>query len=258
MIELLVATAVFAVLMTLLLSIVSQTTRLWQQSENQKVRRQNARVLLEIMTRDLESALFPLDRTNARSMQFLLNPAEAPLHRDAAFWQAVVPGQSAKGDVFEVGYFVQWTNDAHNRPRSALCRYSVPASNTDTIFYNPSAPWLTAQKLVTYAPGLGDTNNFKGVLAENVIGLWITLYGEDGSTNGLGAPYDSRTASARPSSAEVAFVLLDANIANRLQSMAPITNNISSTPEALVASLPDDMRAATQIFRARARFETAP
>ena len=95
-------------------------------------------------------------------------------------------------------------------------------------------------------------------MAEIVVGLWITLYGQDGSTNGLGAPYDSRTSSSRPASAEIAFVLLDPNVANRLESAAAITNHLTSTPEALVDALPAEMRSATQIFRARARFEAAP
>lgn len=258
LVELLVAVAVFALLMVLLLTLVSQATRIWQQTDNQKVRRQTARVLLEIIVRDLESALFPLDPTNSRSLQFLLNPPAAPRNRDAAFWQAAVPGEGARGDMYEVGYFVQWINDTNNRPRSALCRYGVSATNSDAIFQDPSLEWLTVGKLAAYAPGLADTGSYKGVLAENVLGLWITLRDKDGTTNGFGSFYDSRETTNRPASAEIAFVLLDANAAKRLVSAAALTNNFLSSPEEYVAALPPEIKSGTQIFRATARFEAAP
>lgn len=256
LLELLVAAAVFALMVVLLFAVVSQATRIWQQADNQKNRRQTARVLLEIMVRDLESALFPLDRSNTNSLQFLLNPPDAP-SRDSAFWQTAVPGEGARGDMFEVGYFVQWLNGVDG-PRSALCRYSVSATNAGVIFDNPAAPWLTAAKLAAFAPGLTDTATYKGVVAENVAGLWITLFDKDGATNGLGPVYDSRTASVRPASAEIGFVLLDPIAARRLASVAYLTNSHPATPEEFMQMLPEPIRSGAQIFRARARFEAAP
>lgn len=258
LVELMVAAAIFAVLLGLLFTVISQFTQIWQQGDRQKSRRQAARAVMEIMTRDLESAQFPAGGTNAsQGLQFLLNPPAAPANRDAAFWQAAVPGTSASGDMYEIGYFVQWGEDRNGRPRSALCRYSASATNENTIFNQPDADWITPGKLKAYAPGLDDLSDFKGVLAEDVIGLWITLYDAQGKTNGLGPNYHSLSNAIRPAAAEIALVLLDRSTAERIESPDAITGLYTDTPERFVEKLPEAIRPGAQIFRARVRLETS-
>lgn len=260
--EVLVATAVFALLLTLLLSITSGTSRIWQEGESQKARRQAARAVLDVMTRDLEAVQFPIVKGSTNSLEFLLNPAGASglLNHDAIFWQAPVPGESVSGDLQEVGYFVQWITDANKPPRSELCRLRVPATNATAIFNSPQ-DWLTSTKIDTFAPGSKDTNNYQGLQAENVIALWITLFGKSGTNwTPLPSPYSSRdTNLPYPARAEIALAIADPTILRRLGSADAITSKYNaSTIDAFVSALPPEISKGVSIFRTSVNLEGAP
>lgn len=261
LLELLAASTILIFLLALLLTIVSQSSRIWQSSESAKSRRQTARILLEMISRDLEAALFPLlPSGSGPGPQFLLNPPSVDasvLNRDAAFWQAALPGRGDRGDLYEVGYFVRWSQDSEGA-HGVLCRLQVPASAADSLFQNPTAPWLTPAKLDTYAPGLADTTAHRGLLAENVLALWITLSDKDGNTSGFAPSYDSRAAAVRPAFAEVAIVLCDARTAQLIKAPQDITAHYTAASvEAFVDGLPPEIRRGTEIFKIRVSLETA-
>ena len=265
LLELMVATVILILLLTMLITIVSHTANIAAQVDAQKARQQAARLAMEIITRDLEAAAFPLIPSSTNSLQFLVNPGISgiPRNRDAAFWQAVVPGDTSASDLSEVGYFVAWTTNA-GAPTGELRRLRVPPGAPDSIFQDP-ANWLTAQKLTNYAPGSSGTgsNALKGLITQNVLALWITLYDQ---TNGVICPtnaldsYDSRATSVRPASAEVALVIIDPRTAKRLTSAAEITNSYKtySTPEAFVASFTNKgISAGIQVFKERVEIHAA-
>jgi type II secretory pathway pseudopilin PulG len=257
--ELLVAATILCLLVVLLMTIVSQTTLIVAKVDAQKSRRQTARLALELITRDLEAAAFPLIPTSTNSLQFLRNPTGIPLNRDAAFWQAAVPGDSSASDLSEVGYFVAWTTNAGHLV-GELRRLRVPPNAADSIFQNP-ADWLTMQKLTDYAPGSGGvgTNALKGMIAQNVLGLWITLYD---TNNAVLSPaiYDSRLTNARPASAEVALVVIDPTAAKRIGSEAVVTGRYAThaTPEEFAASFSDmGLQGNLQVFKERVQMHAA-
>lgn len=260
LLELLVATAILSMLVVFLVTIISQTTSIVTKADAQKSRRQTARIALEMITRDLEAAAFPLIPTSTNSLQFLLNPSIAgiPLNRDAAFWQAAVPGDSSASDLSEVGYFVAWTT-TEGYPVGELRRLRVPPDASDSIFQAPQ-DWLTAQKLETYAPGSGGSGNnaLRGMIAQNILGLWITLY--DADNNKLPDTYDSRSSLIRPASAEIALVVIDPLAGKRLTTISSVTDRYSqyATPEAFADSFIDDkLRGNIQIFKERVQMHSA-
>ena len=249
-IEVMVATAVFLLMAVLLLSMTSEASRLWQQAESQKSRRQVARIILETMTRDLEGAAFPLQTNATNSLQFLLGPSTGlpDLYANAAFWQTAERG--ASGALAEVGYFVQWKGE-----RFALCRYYVPSTNADSLFSSDSAyweKWLTLPKIANYAPGLNDTNSFSGLLAENVLGLWITLYD---SNNVAYTNYDSRAMAVRPVAAEVGVAVVDSRAARSLTNASAIV--YPANMDDFITNLPAGIRNNVQLFRTRVRLQAA-
>ncbi len=265
LLELLVAAVILILLLTMLVTIVSHTANIAAQADAQKARQQAARLALEIITRDLEAVAFPLISSSTNSLQFLVNPAITgiPRNRDAAFWQAAVPGDTTASDLSEIGYFVAWTTN-DGVPTGELRRLRVPPGAVDSIFQNP-ANWLTAQKLADYAPGSSGTgsNALKGLITQNVLALWITLYDQ---TNGVICPtnamdgYDSRATSVRPASAEVALVIIDPRTAKRLTSAAEITNNyqVYATPEAFAASFTNrGLIGGIQVFKERVEIHAA-
>ncbi len=249
--ELLVATAIFALLATLLLSMTSEASKLWQRAENQKARRQIARIIIETMSRDMESVAFPVVSGATNSLQLVVGSATGTtnLNPNAAFWQATASGTGPIGGLAEVGYFVQWKDN-----RSALCRYYVPGTNADSIFSSSAInwkDWLTASKIDAYAPGLNDSNSYGGLLAENVLGLWITVYD---ANNIAYTNYDSRSSIVRPVSAEIGLAVIDPRSARR------ITNSVlqvSYTPsiDNFVTNLPSYLRDGVQIFKTRIQLQ---
>ena len=261
LVEVLVATAVFTLMLLLLLSITSAASRLWQKGESLKVRRQAARAVLEALTRDLEAAQFPLNRKSANSLELLLNPAAADglLNRDAIFWQAPISGEGTSGDLQEIGYFVQWITEPGQPPRSELCRLRVPATNADTVFWSPQN-WLTAAKIAAYASGSKNTN-YPGLQAENVIALWISLFGKNGTNlTQLPAQYSSRSTNyPYPARAEIALAIADPIILRHLSSANDITAHYGEANiDEFVSKLPAQIREGVTVFRTSVNLEGSP
>jgi type II secretory pathway pseudopilin PulG len=251
LVEILVALAVFVLMTTLLLVVTTAASRLWHQAEGEKARRQAARIVLESITRDLEAAAFPVGTTNVNSLNFVVNPGLAGLNNpNSAFWQASTASETPPGIRSEVGYFVQWKDAT-----PALCRYRVPATNSDSFLFQP-ADWLNAGKIATHAGGLDDAQS-RGLLMENVVGLWITLHQADGSTTGLEAPYDSRVAGVRPAYAEVSVAVADSRTVRRISSAGQITAAYAPSAGAFASNLPAPLREGVQIFRTRVQLPTS-
>ncbi len=247
MLEMLVATVVFILLVMLLLSLVSHATQVWQRTDGQKNRQQAGRHALEMISRDLESALFPLS-TNS-TLHFQLNPGVTGFENPSAiFWQAASSAETNGSDINDVGYFVAWTTNSH--PVAELRRYQLAATNMESSFRVGSNA-ISAAKLQTHAPGSDDAATHQGLVAPNVIGLWITLF--EGS-NAISSPYDSRTTSSRPTSAEVAVAVMDPRSAGRL------ANAISSYPtnaETFADALNQQYGNSVQIYKTRVLIPTA-
>jgi len=263
-----VATAIFSFMMLLLMSLVSQSSGIWQQTNGDQQKRESARILLQLIGRDLEGAVIPPSGSVNSNLDFQLNPTISGgnyLNPAAAFWQTTIAGTgTTNGDIEDVGYFVNWVV-VDGRAHGVLCRLAIPASDPNSIFSAPMFPIRTwSQSLLNnYAPGLNDTsmgslNAYKGLLAENILGLWITLYN---STNGViasaAAPYDSRTTPQRPAYADVTVVVIDPAVAGHLSSAAAITNcyvgAALTNANAFVANLPASggIRAGAQVFTTR-------
>lgn len=247
LLELLVATAVLALLLTVLFSIVSQITASWQRSEARKERQITARIALNMMKTDLRSALF-LEQDDKR-LQFVVNPASLNgTYQQSAFWQ-VLAGEN-ESDLHEVGYFIQWPAD---RPAGELCRYRVSASDPDSIVFKPDQ-WLSPARVEAHAPGsLHSSAN--GLIMENVLGLWIRIHDKDGN---LLTDYDSRTATSRPASVEIELVVSDSRTATRIPDKAVLKNLSAQSERAVdfIEQLPPVLKAGSQIFQSSVPLST--
>lgn len=241
MVEMLVATAVFILLVTLLLSLVSHATQVWQRTDGQKNRQQAGRHALEMISRDLESAIFPLS-TNS-TLHFQLNPGVAGFENPAAaFWQSASSTETNGSDINDVGYFVAWTTDRH--PVAELRRYQLAATNAESSFQIGSNA-ISSSKLKTHAPGSDDATTHQGLVARNIIGLWITLF--EGS-NAIVSPYDSLTSALRPTSAEVAVAVMDPRSAGRLSNAI---SSYTTNAEDFAAALNRQYGNSVQIYQTR-------
>lgn len=251
LIELLTATAVLILLLALLMSMVSSITASWQRSEGQKERQISARIVMAMIQKDLQAAIF-LDKDDDR-LQFIVNPSSlSDDYPSSAFWQMAAGANGTNTDVYEVGYFIQWPP---NQAASELCRYRVPASDTNSIIYQPNQ-WLTTSKVRTYAPGSLD-DSLGGLIMEKVLGFWIRVYDADG--NPL-PNYDSRTAAVNPASADIEIVVVDSVTARRItdSDKAIIQSLAAQSEDALtfINQLPATAKTGSRVFQSHVRLNT--
>lgn len=242
LLELLVATTILALLLTLLFSIVSEITTSWQRSEGRKERQTTARIALNMMKSDLQSALFL--KSEDKRLQFVVNPASlAGTYQQSAFWQNLA-GEN-ESDLHEVGYFIQWPE---NRRAGELCRYRVAADDPQSIIFDP-IQWLSPSRIQTHAPGSLDASA-NGLIMENVLGLWIRVYDKDGN---LLPDYDSRATTNSPASAEIEFVVADSRTMTRIQDKTSIKSLSAQSQRAidLIEQLPPAVKAGSQLFQSR-------
>ncbi|MEZ0388275.1 MAG: type II secretion system protein J [Verrucomicrobium sp.] len=205
LLELMLAMVILAMIMTLFGSMFSSTSKAWQSGEDNAQRRRNVRALADFIGSELQGALLPVHDSTAgarANLQFVINPALSKLssayrHADAIFWQAPLARETSFGEIAEVGYFVKWDGGL-----PMLCRFFVNPStkvggvlkpNPQFLIYNDAAPdaWLSTEVVESVVQPASEAAGFKGLFAENVIGLWIRSFGLDGQE--LPREFDSRT-----------------------------------------------------------------
>lgn len=211
LIELLVSTAILSIMVVMLMQVLNHTSSAWMLGQAQSDRRQSARSVADMIARELQPALMPIDPADQKSLQFLVNPsglASKYANPDSIFWQAPIAVDRSQGDVAEVGFFLRWDTSV-TPPRPALCRLLV--NPTDTAHYlilKTPADWLTPNLLDDLAPAT-QASSYAGLFSENVIGFWVRCFDKTGTViNTQTTPYDSRVKKALPRTVKIYLVLV--------------------------------------------------
>ncbi len=225
-VELLVATAVLAMIVAFLGTMTSNVSKVWTTGNAQIDRRRNVRAIVDLISADLKGAMLPVDpavEPTKPNLQFVLNPGGISLdfkNPDAIFWQSPVASDQSRGDIAEVGYFVKWDGLETENPRAKLCRLFVNPSDTENFrIYSDRKAWLNDQVIRAVAPANNEQNKegelagWRGLVADDVIGFWARW--KDGANKQV-TTYDSRTTLALPKVVEVSVVQLDSQAAGRV------------------------------------------
>jgi hypothetical protein len=285
LLELLVATAVFLGLALILLSIAGSLSSFWQMGISHNERRSSVLAAFSRMARDLRFAASPINPAST-NFQFVINPTNLGTNYrlpQAAFWQAPVASDRARGDMALVGYFVQWVPES-NGSTPKLCRLLIDSTNFQ--FQKPS-DWVNDTLIASNAPA-NKTSGYEGQLAENVLGLWMQPLDQDRrpiTTNASNAAYPNgefdstqgyRTvltngttsipytfARALPASVEVAVVATDARTAKRLTGSAnerpgPRTADMTNDVATFYNGLPEGIRRGARIYSTVIDLQSAP
>lgn len=249
--ELLASITILLLLVVFLAQILTHAATAYSSSESNKERLQNERVLGEMIREELQAALLPINRPSQTGLQFVVNPADLSdefKNRDAIFWQAPIATDQTLGDIAEIGYFIQWNHAETGNPRASLCRFMVNQGNKgmpDSNFLIHSNPshWLSDTLLSTVSPA-DRKNGYRGLFAENVVGLWIRCLESTGKPivhDASGATYENNTYDSRrgytdgaksaicalPAAVEISLLLLDPQTAARVTStMQPQISNL--------------------------------
>jgi hypothetical protein len=287
LLELLVATAVFVGLALILISIAGSLSSFWQMGISHNERRSSVLAAFSRMARDLRFAAAPINPA-ATNFQFVINPANVGANYklpQAAFWQAPVASDRARGDMALVGYFVQWvteTNGSVTNFAPKLCRLLIDSTNFQ---YQRPSDWVNDALIASNAPA-DKASGYQGQLAENILGIWMQPLDQARrpiTTNASNAAYpngvfDSTTgyrtlltngtnvgsytfAPALPASVEVAVVAVDARTARRLTGSekptgrtADMTNDVN----AFYNGLPEGIRRGARVYSTVIDLQTAP
>jgi prepilin-type N-terminal cleavage/methylation domain-containing protein len=255
LLEILVAMAVLALMLAILFSITSEGMRTWQGAEAQRARQQTARIVFELVARDLESMLLPHDPADSTGFQFVINPngiEPALRNADAAFWQALQGTRGAMGDVAQVGYFVRWTI-VNGESRAVLCRYLDPPENVASRYSGGAIEWINTGEVLDKTAG-DAANELRGLIAENVIGWWITPLASDGTE--LPKPFDSRDGFEGLAAVEVTIVVIDPRTALRIESSGSVTAAYAAGPDGFLEALPESVKVGARMFQTRVPIPT--
>lgn len=265
LLELLVALAVFSLLVVALFAVVSQVSGAWQQAQARIESRQSGRAILDYLSRELQMAQLPADRSLFYSsptaqpqaaqlgLQFLINPptvsASRFLNPQAAFWQIPVVGNS-NGGMAEVGYFVRWDTNVAGQPRSMLCRFLAPPGDSNYFIYSAPNNWISDAIIDAVAPGVADPNqsaqSYRGWFADHVAGLWVKALDPQGNpieTNALGTAYATGAYDSRKG-----YCYVETNGTNVTES----GYSAASTNYQMLATLPASVEVALVVLDARA------
>lgn len=281
LVEVLVAMAVLSILLVILLSMLSSLTVAWELGQGHNERRNIGQAVFDRMTRDLGQAALPSPRTFTNGFEFIVNPSTINTsfeNPQAFFWQApVATDGGTNGNMAVVGYFVQWVNGSSNAPGTpCLTRVLINPSASGYAIYSAPSAWITSTMLSTYASATA-ASNYDGLLAENVLGLWVQALDpqsnpiQQGISPSLnGEAFDSRfpytytnffyrtpqmqtnIACALPSSMQVAIVVMDSRTAQRLGTLGKptypaLSGNFRSDVQSFYNGLPEAIRKGSEI-----------
>lgn len=283
LLELLVATAVFIALALILVSIAGSLSNFWQMGIAHNERRSSALAAFARMARDLRFAAVNINPA-ASNLQFVINPTSVGgtyLYPQAAFWQAPASGDRS---LALVGYFVQWVTNG-TTPTPKLCRLLVDSTNYQFL---KTSDWVSDSLIASNAPAT-QAQDYKGQLAENVLGLWMqpldqqknpiltdattNAYpngGFDSSrgfraslTNASGIAVTNSFIPSLPASLEVAIVATDARTGKRLQGRATEkpgarSTNMWNDVNTFYANLPQEIKQGARIYSTVIELHSAP
>lgn len=237
--ELLVAMAVFAILVVMLMGMVDSGTKLWRENENRVDAFREARATLTVMERDLRNAI---QTTNADYV--LINDTAFPklgsdalkdaTNAGAIFFLSAQPTSAQdsgnKSDVCQVGYFLAFANNSlvpSGQKTMNLYRYF---RSSDATYTN-----LVAGGSTLFAD-TGVTGENTDLLAKNITSFRITPYHL--TTNGNRVAYNSTTYGSTPDMLEISVTALNQDTARKLSTLedwttptGPITNIVNKVEQ---------------------------
>ncbi|WP_166443016.1 PulJ/GspJ family protein [Phragmitibacter flavus] len=255
LLELMIAMAILAVIMTLFTIMFTGTSKAWLNGEGHAERRRNVRAIADFIGTELQGALLPVAQSTGgapANLQFIINPPVDRLsadyrNADCIFWQAPLARETSFGEIAQVGYFVKWENAV-----PMLCRFFVNPSvkidgvlkpNPQFLIYQDANPdlWVSSSVVDEVVKPADVDAGYKGLFAEYVLGLWIRSFGLDGVE--LPREYDSRvgyncqfpttgggtvTEQRRlPATVQVSLAQIDSRYASRLAVVADDMRELS-------------------------------
>lgn len=280
LLELLVAAAVFALILVFVVTVVSQMGGLSQWGIAKMRSQFGGRVALDHLAEELRRAARPAPGQATNRPRLIIATSES-LGTSICKPQALVwfvTEQTAQNafNLAAVSYFVRW-NQFHGTFDPILCRITdevdAPQSGTVPLKYLDRDAWLTTTFYDDLGPGT-EAENFRGLFAERVLALWVRALDRfeqpivrNASGAATGYAFDSEAgyrdsagkvfpAPAYPPILEMALVVIDGPGLRRLASepsepAAASPDQFQQEIENFTASLPEEVRKAVRVYQRR-------
>lgn len=218
--ELLVAMAVFSLLIVMLMGMVDSASKLWRETESRVDSYREARAAMRIISHDLGNALAGTNlnaiRINNDAYAFLTN-AETDVNRASAiFFFSVQPANAQnsdanKSDVCLIGYFLAYDKTSAlagvntNVPQTMnLYRFFLSSDQTFAAIVNRTIP--------SFGASIGALHDKVELLARNITRFHIDALDTNGS------PYVSSTNKPLPPIIQIQLTAINTETARKLNS----------------------------------------
>jgi prepilin-type N-terminal cleavage/methylation domain-containing protein len=181
LLEVLVSTAILAVILVLFASMFSSTHEGVRLLNNSTKQRQEARVVLAKIAGELKESLtspsvsYESNDPAARQFQLLINPPAMGELANAhtLFWSSASGNHADSG---LIGYAVRWDKTDPAAPKPRLCRMFISQNESQHLLADlktsvPSGAWANEILMGTFAPA-DEANGYRGWLADNILALY--------------------------------------------------------------------------------------
>jgi len=228
MLELLVAMAVFSLLIVLLMGMVDSATKLWRGTENRVEAYREARAALGTMSRDLRNAL-----AGTNTNYFLINTPAFALLSDAEkntnsagaiFFLSAQPSAAQaslnKSDVCQVGYFLAFGRTSAVAGGGLATNANQDTMNLYRYFLSSDATFakLTNGSLPVFRDSLIPTDADVELLARNIISFRVLGLDTNGAT------YTPTASAPLPPIVQIELTALNQETTKKLTTKALWTN----------------------------------
>lgn len=187
LIEIMVATVIMVILVGLVIQITTQVLNVWNESSGKLSANAEARIALDLLTQDLETAVF---RNNGKQWLRVDAPAASggPYSNQTValklFSPALDRDQSTPGDICAIGYHLEFGPAYENASDNVYALYRMligPEITFDTYMGSSSD---AVQDSLTGAPGWDKSSivSDENYLAGNIIDFKVLLYEEDSAS----------------------------------------------------------------------------
>ena len=176
-------------------------------------------------------------------------------NHDSLFWVASrdrVAGEEV-GDLGAVGYFVKRVQIS-GKSETFLFRYDLPFTATTVAAITADPQMTVSEAEIADLSNASDFADLRGIIAEGVLGLWVTFY--DGNGDPIGSPstrtpYDLRT-DPQPAAIGIQIAVIDRPAATKMNALNFNPNPANSaTPEDFLTTFPDPIRGDIAIMQTR-------
>jgi len=227
LVEMVVTIAILSILFLIMIGILDQSSRAWNQAEQDVDAFREGRAAQFVIDRDLENLTQPgnepfffLNRQNEEIQIGASLPPEA--HGDSLFFTTLLPlnAQHAgnTSNLCVVGFYLAYTPDASNPGANRSYKLYRHLTSSDAAysalkdFYAAGTTPVVSVIPRTVSGTIGDE-----VLARNIINFEVTPYRRNGSTGELEAVTDPWDPAERPAMVKVAFDAMNYTTAALLQ-----------------------------------------